>query len=1354
MVYASRFVCYFCKLYILFILSVFSMNAVSLETSVRLVADESVSPHSLEQVTFGLPLSPGEVFDTARIAVAKEGVEQPVAVTEGLRWHWKDNSLRSVTIQLQNIDMTQGDVILVVSDKGRETKNDLTELDHSIGWTTASEAKLGLPHPRIFALHDPEYLSGTLLVPNYKAAPVVPDAFEIFQTKQFDQWAGALDYRSTIASHWLFDRPSAMFKAYMATGEVKFLKEAFLSKQFYFQHVQNAGITPSGPGGDGCWTFGTVACSDGKYIAPQSAKLSFALVGDRSQWDNELLVEMALQADLGWNQHPTRDPYDHEAEGFTERAAGLTGLAEIIVYEMTGDLSILAHLMERISSLKQMQQTEQEWDARYGWVPKSGAFTHSRNVHEGINNQSNAPTGNTNDRSFSPWMSENVADFLWHAYWITGHEDIPEMLRLLGHAIDRYGFASNYVSGSGISAVYERKEGIRGFNKCGGSDPAAVELMYFGSKYASADYLNVIHNSEGYTDEHNIEIIHPLALAYYFEPEEHKKVRLQSRIEKILAAWTDTAVRDCSKFAGKYRLFNWQHRSGSVRTWKWVKSQDHEAPDIGEFKRALTVRVEGQGQVSGEIACESTCTESFQKDSLVTLTAEPLYGYRFDGWTGSCSGRDICEVILSSNKEVVAVFRKLPEVSVLPVPRTDIEIPLVFLATAACEEGMTPHWQCQGRYNTAENTGEGVMIAVCPNGAASYGGCFSDHGFIAFENLMPEMGVLACPDTSRSGQGRLACNSSYIAATEVFDFSSEPLPMTYRLNVTITGNGSVTGPGINCGTDCEEEYPEGQLFSLNTVPEPGYKFERWSGDCDGADICELAADSDLTVHAVFSPVIQSIKRDIYFESRQSDLIGQCYSENSFGVHFGDLNFDGLPDLLTLSHNHNRQKIPAEGEHCAWINQSGSSLVHDEITSDSLSEVSGLTCTWTAQITDFNGDAKPDIWCRGSESKSDYYENTTPVTADSPTFKHTDGWLGEEQGDNAGGYKDEFLFADFNGDGNLQRINEDGIIRQIKDPNLKVVTGLVNPDWFDIDGDSYPDIWSSDSGKVLRNNGNGTFTEKKYSSDLSKCKYSNGIFHTDYDKDGNVDLLCLVYNENPESDLVLLRNEGNFVFSYVDTTGQHDLYEFNYRRVALTKGSVVVEDLNNDSFLDILSVSVGHRIRLLKQTSPGRFIAVDAQDFIDNPTRTYDWKMGSADYNGDGFLDFAVNTTDETQSNARLYENSARSGNNYIKVLLRGDNMGDGNNVNALGALIVATRPGSETIVNSRYIDVSSRRTGSNFSYHMGVGKNEIVDIKVIWPSGFEASQVFDNVPVNQHYRIEYVESGDDQISDYTPGSGW
>ena len=46
---------------------------------------------------------------------------------------------------------------------------------------------------------------------------------------------------------------------------------------------------------------------------------------------------MALQADIGWNQHGTRDVFDEENEGFTERAAGLVGLAEIIAYEMTGN---------------------------------------------------------------------------------------------------------------------------------------------------------------------------------------------------------------------------------------------------------------------------------------------------------------------------------------------------------------------------------------------------------------------------------------------------------------------------------------------------------------------------------------------------------------------------------------------------------------------------------------------------------------------------------------------------------------------------------------------------------------------------------------------------------------------------------------------------------------------------------------------------------------------------------------------------------------------------------------------------------------------------------------------------------
>lgn len=548
------------------------IQALALDTTVTLTADGTVLPTNTELITFGLPLAEGDILNNAEIKVLINNEEQAISIENGLMWHWSDDSIRSVSIQLQAVDMSQGDVILNITDAGSNVAR-LKQLPPENGWIAAGPDKNNLPFPRIFALHDSQYLADSGIVAPYLPAPTANN-FSQYQSGQFDNWAGDLNYSKSRARNWLFDRSSAMYKAYLnATNNedrVKYLKEAFLSKQFYYNYVRDDDTRPKPAGGDGCWTYGGVSCADGKYIQPQSAKLTLALMGDHSQWDNELIVKMALMSDIGWNQHPSRDRYNFETEGFTERGAGMAGLAELHAYEITGNRRVLSHMNARISSLKDMQQTEKEWDSKNGWLPKSGAFTHSFAVHEGNSKQANTPLGNANDRVFSPWMSENIADFLWQAHQVTNNEDIPMMLRLLGNAIEYYGFTSRYIDGQ-----YEKRQGFNSGPKtesCN-TEAEATDVLYFASAFASQDSQGIANDEwwTRYSDSHAVEIVLPLALAYYFETDAIQRHILQARIEKITAGWLNSACE--SDVSGVYRLWNWQHRSNSISTWHWAKNQ-------------------------------------------------------------------------------------------------------------------------------------------------------------------------------------------------------------------------------------------------------------------------------------------------------------------------------------------------------------------------------------------------------------------------------------------------------------------------------------------------------------------------------------------------------------------------------------------------------------------------------------------------------------------------------------------------------------------------------------------------------------------------------------------------------------
>ena len=73
------------------------------------------------------------------------------------------------------------------------------------------------------------------------------------------------------------------------------------------------------------------------------------------------------------------------------------------------------------------------------------------------------------------------------------------------------------------------------------------------------------------------------------------------------------------------------------------------------------------------------------------------------------------------------------------------------------------------------------------------------------------------------------------------------------LQVSVNGNGRVTSEpgGINCGSDCTQNYALGTAVTLSATPDPGYQFSNWTGDCSSTN-CNLTMSQDRQVTAVFT----------------------------------------------------------------------------------------------------------------------------------------------------------------------------------------------------------------------------------------------------------------------------------------------------------------------------------------------------------------------------------------------------------------------------------------------------------------------------------------------------------------------
>ena len=75
---------------------------------------------------------------------------------------------------------------------------------------------------------------------------------------------------------------------------------------------------------------------------------------------------------------------------------------------------------------------------------------------------------------------------------------------------------------------------------------------------------------------------------------------------------------------------------------------------------SLTVTKSGSGSIKstdGSIDCGTNCVSSYSQNFRVTLQAYPASSYwRFNGWTGDCTGTGLCVLVINGTKNVKADF--------------------------------------------------------------------------------------------------------------------------------------------------------------------------------------------------------------------------------------------------------------------------------------------------------------------------------------------------------------------------------------------------------------------------------------------------------------------------------------------------------------------------------------------------------------------------------------------------------------------------------------------------------------------------------------------------------------------------
>jgi cysteine-rich repeat protein len=240
----------------------------------------------------------------------------------------------------------------------------------------------------------------------------------------------------------------------------------------------------------------------------------------------------------------------------------------------------------------------------------------------------------------------------------------------------------------------------------------------------------------------------------------------------------------------------------------------------------LTVVPAGNGtgtvtSVPAGINCGVDCTEGYDANTVVTLTAAPTSNNTFTGWSGAgCTGTGTCTVTMSTARTVTATFTLNQHQ--LSVVRTGSGSGSV----SSSPSGITCGVDCTENYNA----GTVVTLTATAAGDSDFtgwsgGGC------------------------SGTGTCSVVMNN---AATVVPTFTLR----TFTLTVTSTGGGTLTSvpAGISCPSTCNQTYSSGQVVGLVAVASPTTTFSGWTGACSATvgTICYLTITANTTAGATFT----------------------------------------------------------------------------------------------------------------------------------------------------------------------------------------------------------------------------------------------------------------------------------------------------------------------------------------------------------------------------------------------------------------------------------------------------------------------------------------------------------------------
>ena len=234
---------------------------------------------------------------------------------------------------------------------------------------------------------------------------------------------------------------------------------------------------------------------------------------------------------------------------------------------------------------------------------------------------------------------------------------------------------------------------------------------------------------------------------------------------------------------------------------------------VSQTLSVVTAPLTGGGTVSANPAGISTCGAaggvcgaSYPVNQVVTLTATAQSGYKFSGWSGSCTGTsNSATVTMSQAKSCTATFTAQYALSVVPSPATGAG------TVSSSPTGIVNCGAAGGTCSAIYDANQTVTLTAAVQPGYSFGGWT---GSCSGSSTVTTVSV---------SQAK-SCTATFIAQ--------------YILSLSVNGTGTVKmtpGPVSPCTGACTQKVADGQVVKLDAVAGYGYTFLGWTGDCSGTE---------------------------------------------------------------------------------------------------------------------------------------------------------------------------------------------------------------------------------------------------------------------------------------------------------------------------------------------------------------------------------------------------------------------------------------------------------------------------------------------------------------------------------------